>query len=255
MPAVDIPVPEDLAELLEAPKCLDVKFPPPHDLKITLPSGGSIKALQDMSKAIPSDCALNFSLMLQLAPLLAAMECPLKILKLLKPISDVITNLPAPPGPALVKEVADAAADLAPCFLSITPAGMIPFVRDILCFILSVLRCLIQQMKTLAGIVGGLSIRLASAEEEGNQALIETLECAQENSMTALAHMMKGLEPVTALLDLLAPMMSIAGVEAIQLPALGDADSVEGIEETITTLEEVVASIQSVVDGLGGCPA
>ena len=254
MPEIDIPVPDDLAEALAAPKCLDLKFPPPKELSITLPSGGNIKALQDMSKAIPSDCALNFSLMVQIAPLLASMHCPLKVLKLLKPISDIVTGLPAPPSPGLIKEVADAAADLAPCFLMLTPAGMIPFVRDILCLILSVLRCLIQQMKSLAEIMNGLTLRLKAAEEEGNEALIATLECAQENALVSAAHMMKGLEPVTTLLDLTAPMMSIAGVDAIKLPALGDAESAESMEETIGTLEEVVATIQQVVDALGGCP-
>lgn len=254
MPDVDIPIPEDLAEFLAAPKCPDLKFPPPKQLNITLPSGGQLKSVQNMAAAIPNDCSLNFSLMLQIAPLLAAMECPLKILKLLKPISDVITGLPKPPSPALIKEVADAAADLAPCFLMLTPAGMIPFVRDILCLVLSALRCLIQVMKTMAEMLGGLTLRLEAAKEEGNEALIETLECAQENSLLALSHMLKGIEPVTAILDLMEPMMSIAGVDAIKLPALGDADSIEAVEEAIAQLETIVQTIQSVVDALGGCP-
>ena len=92
--------------------------------------------------------------MLQIAPLLASMECVLKILKLLKPLVDVVTNLPMPPVKA-VQEFAKAAVDLAPCFLIPTPASMIPFVRDILCLILRVLNCLLGQLKTLMAMMGG----------------------------------------------------------------------------------------------------
>lgn len=254
MPNIDIPIPDDLQELLAAPKCLDLKLPEPKNLQVTLPSGGSLKALQDMGKSIPNDCSLSFSLMLQIAPLLASMECVLKILKLLKPVSDVITNLPTPPTPGVIKEIAEATADLAPCFLMVTPAGMIPFVRDILCLILAVLRCLIGQLKTLAEVMGGLTLQLKAAEDAGNQDLADTLKCAQENSLNSMAHLMQGMGPISGLLDLMAPMMSIAGVDAIKLPAMGDDASAEGISDTLETLEGVVETIQGVVDALGGCP-
>lgn len=254
MPELDIPVPDELAELLAAPKCADLEFPPPKTLQVSLPSGGTLKSIQDMSKAIPSDCALTASLMLQISPLLAAMDCPLKVLKLLKPISDVITGLPAPPSPALIKEVADAAVDLAPCFLMLTPAGMIPFVRDILCLVLAVLRCLISNLKSIAEIMNGLTIDLKAAEDAGNTALAETLKCAQKNSLNSMAHLMQGIEPIAAVLDLMSPMMSIAGVEAIKLPSFGDDQSAEALETALSTLETVVETIQGVVDALGGCP-
>ncbi|MDJ0653693.1 MAG: hypothetical protein QNJ40_06055 [Xanthomonadales bacterium] len=253
MPNIDIPVPEELSELLAAPKCLDVSLPPPKQLSVTLPSGGSLKSLQDMGKSIPTDCSLTFSLMLQISPLLASMDCLLKILKLLKPMSDAITSFP--PTPKVIKEVADAVADLVPCFAMLTPAGMIPFVRDILCLILAVLRCLIGQLNTLAEIMGGLTLQLKAAEEAGNKDLAETLKCAQENSLTSLAHLMQGMEPITAIMDLMAPMLSIAGVQAIQMPALGDDTSAEGIQQTTDTLQQVVDTIQGIVDGLGGCPS
>lgn len=249
---IDIPVSDELQKLMAAPKCLDLSLPAPQKLKITLPSGGSLTALQDIGKSIPTDCSLTFSLLLQIMPLMASMECVLKILKLLKPLSDAVTS--PPPGPGLIKEIVEAVADLAPCFLSITPAGMIPFVRDILCLILALLRCLIGQMKTIADIMGGLTISLKSAEDAGNQDLVATLKCAQENSMTSLQHLMNGFGPVAIILDLMAPMMSIAGVGAIKLPAMGDASSAEGLSKTMETLQGVVDTIQGVVDTLGGCP-
>lgn len=252
MPNIDIPVPDELAELMAAPKCIDLSLPPPKKMSITLPSGGNIQALHDLGKAIPTDCSLSFSLMLQIMPLLASMECVIKILKLIKPLSDIISGLPAPPSPKLLKDFADAVADLAPCFLSITPAGMIPFVRDILLLIIALLNCLIGQLKTLVELMSGLTIQLADAEASGNKDLAETIKCAQENSTAALAHVMNGFGPVGAVLDLLGPFMAIAGVSAIQMPALGSDSDVESLNKTLATLQDLVNTLQQIVDALPG---
>ncbi|MGI9333806.1 MAG: hypothetical protein ACR2RL_11710 [Gammaproteobacteria bacterium] len=185
-------------------------------------------------------------------PLMASMECVLKILKLLKPLSDAVTS--PPPTPALVKEIAEAVADLAPCFAMLTPAGMIPFVRDVLCLILKVLACLIGQLRTITELLGGLGVQLAAAQADDNAELVATLECAQHNAITSIGHALQGIEPVTAVLDLAAPFMSIAGVSEIKLPATGSAEDTEALGELITTLEQVVTTIQDVVDAIGGCP-
>ncbi|WP_419694218.1 hypothetical protein ACN2CC_26430 [Mesorhizobium muleiense] len=216
-----------------------------------MPTGGSLTALHDMGKAVPTDCSLSFSLMLQIMPLMASMECLLKVLKLLKPLSDAVTS--PPPTPALIKEIVEAVADLAPCFVAITPAGMIPFVRDILCLLLALLRCLIGQLKTLAEIMGGLTIQLEAAEASGNADLVSILKCAQENSLNSMQHLMNGFGPVGVILEMMSPMMSIAGVSAIKLPAMGDTSSTEGLNDVLTTLQTVVDTIQVAVDALGGC--
>ena len=52
----------------------------------------------------------------------------------------------------------------------------------------------------------------------------------------------------------MSPMMSIAGVSAIKLPALGDEASAESMSKTLDTLQQTVDTIQGVVDALGGCP-
>jgi hypothetical protein len=248
----DIPVPEKLQEALSAPRCLDFKLPPPEKLTVHLPSGASLTALNDLGKGIPNDCSLVFSLMLQIGPLLGSMECLLKILKLLKPLSEVVMSPAKLPG--LIDDIITAVGDLGECFLMLTPAGMIPFVRDILCLILKLLRCLIGQMKTIADLLSGLTIQLKSARAAGNDDLVATLECSRENALTSIQHLLQAFEPVSALLDLAGPFMSIAGVKAIQLPALGSATDVAAINETLGTLQGVVDTVQSVVDKLGGCP-
>jgi hypothetical protein len=254
MPNIDIPLSVDLNDALRLPPCNEIRVPLPKPLKIQLPTGGSIQAIADISKGIPSDCAMTFSLMVQIAPLLASMECLVKILKLLKPLVDVVSNLPMPPVKAL-QEFAKAAVDLAPCFLVPTPASMIPFVRDILCLILRVLNCLLGQLKTLVALMGSLRIQLDAARAAGNFELEEALQCAQENAEASGQHMTKAIEPIGVLLDLVGPMMGIAGVEPITLPSLGDQASLDALQSTIQTLQGVVGTIDIAVEALGGCPS
>ena len=251
MANVDIPVPDALQEALSNPPCVDLSLPEPKKLTLQLPTGTTFTSLNNAGQNVPNDCSLTFSLMLQVAPLMGSMECVLKILKLLKPLSDAVTS--PPPTPGLVKEIAEAVADLAPCFAMLTPAGMIPFVKDVLCLILKVLKCMIGQLKTISELMSGLSIQLELARADNNSELISTLECAQENALLAIGHSLQGVEPIKAIMDLAAPFMSIAGVGAIQLPAIGSAADTESLNEVIAQLESVVTSVDEVANTLGGC--
>lgn len=253
MAQVDIPVPESLREALSAPLCLDLSLPAPKKLTIQLPSGAALTSLSNIGQNIPNDCSLTFSLMMQIMPMMASMECVLKILKLLKPLSDAVTS--PPPTPKLIADIAKAVADLAPCFLMLTPAGMIPFVRDVLCLILKVLSCLIGQLKTIGNLLGGLAITLKDARAQNNDELAATVECAQQNAITSMGHLMQGLGPIQAIMDLASPFMSIAGVAEIKLPAIGSSSDMEGLNKVVNQLDEVVKTIQQIVDGLGGCPS
>jgi hypothetical protein len=253
MAQVDIPVPESLREALSAPVCLDLSLPPPEKITIQLPSGAALTSLSNLGQNIPNDCSLTFSLMLQIMPMMASMECVLKILKLLKPLSDAVTS--PPPTPKLIGDIAKAVSDLAPCFLMLTPAGMIPFVRDVLCLILKVLNCLIGQLKTIGNLLAGLAITLEDARASGNDELAATIECAQQNAITSMGHLMQGLGPIEAILDLASPFMSIAGVAEIKLPAIGSASDVQSLNAVIAQLDDAVKTIQQIVDALGGCPS
>lgn len=250
MPEIDIPLDVDLNDLLGLPPAEEIKLPAPEPLKITLPTGGSIQALTDISKGIPTDCSMTFNLMLQIAPLLGAFECIVKMLKLLKPLIDVVDGLPVPPVKA-IQEFAKAAVDLAPCLLIPTPANMIPFVRDILCLILKMLKCLLGQLKTLLGIMNGLQLQLPLAA--GNGELTKLIECAQENANTSAQHLVQAIEPIGVILELVGPFMGIAGVEPIVLPTFGSDTDIESLETTIQSLQGVVGTLEIVTDALGGC--
>ncbi|MEA2573298.1 MAG: hypothetical protein QOH93_596 [Chloroflexia bacterium] len=253
MPNIDIIVEPDLQRLFELPPCNIIQLPQPSPLSITLPTGGSLKAITDMSKGIPNDCSMTFNLLLQIAPLLASMECLLKILKLLKPLIDVVNGLPVP-SPKVISDFAKAAVDLAPCLLIPTPLSLIPFVRDILCLILQMLRCLIGQLKTVIGVMGGLALQLNLAQEASNDELVDAIKCAQDNASISAATLGKSLQPITSILEMLAPVMGIAGVPTIQIPAIGSQTDLQSLQQTVQTLETLVITIQQIVDALGGCP-
>src|SRR4029453_17343833 len=93
MPNIDIELEPELEQLFELPPCNIVSLPEPSPITINLPTGGSLKAITDISKAIPNDCSMTFNLMVQIAPLLASMDCLLKILGLLKPLVDMMDAL------------------------------------------------------------------------------------------------------------------------------------------------------------------
>lgn len=254
---MDVPLTENLNELLELPKCVDIKLPKPKPLKITLPTGGSIKAFSDLSKGIPNDCALTFSLMLQIAPFLAASECLFKLLGLIAPLIDVIKGLGPPPdviklGSAIPKFL-KAAEKLAPCLLAITGAPLIPFIKDLLCLIIKALNCLLGQLKTLLGIMNGITLQLATARADGNADLIATLECAKENANTQAQHLTAAIEPIGVILELASPLMEVAGVGPIKLPGVGSETDIQSLQGLVKTLQSIIATLTIAADALGGC--
>lgn len=252
MPNIDIQIQPDLQALMNLPPCDQIRLPAPSPISVQLPTGAFLKSFEDISKGIPTECSMTFNLLVQIAPLLASMECIVKILKLLKPLIDVINGLPVPPIKA-IQDFAKAAADLVPCFLIPTPANLIPFIRDILCLVLKVLRCFLGQMETVIGLLGGLQIQISAAQAAGNTDLLNALQCAQENGQTSAQHLTSSIEPIGIILDLIGPLMGIAGVQPIQLPSMGKQTDVQALQQGVQTMQSVVATIQSVVDTLGGC--
>jgi hypothetical protein len=198
-----------------------------------------------------------FNLMLQLAPFMAATECLFKLLALIAPLIDVVKGLGPPPDPIklgqAIPKFLKAAADLAPCLLVVTGAPLIPFIRDLLCLIIKALNCFVDQLESILGVMSGLTLDLSNAISSGNTELQRTLECAQENAAIAADHLTKSVEPIGVILKMAGPLMGLAGVPAIELPALGSETDVESLEETIKTMKQVIGTLQIAVDAIGGC--
>lgn len=252
--AIDLDISIDLAEALELPECQDIELPKPELPQITLPTGGTLKAVADISKGIPSDCSLNLNLLVQLAPLLGSIECLVKLLKLIKPLIDIVQGLPVPPVKA-IEDFVKAADDLSDCLLIPTPAVMIPFVRDILCLVLKILQCVIDQLSSIVELMGGLAIQLEAAEAEGNTDLARVIGCAQKNAELSAQNAIESLGSVGVILELVGPFLGIAGVEVIKLPAFTSDSDLQALNQTLQALQSLVDTVQAVVDAppINGC--
>jgi hypothetical protein len=257
----EIEISADLAKLFELPACNDISLPKPQKLEITLPTGGSLKAITDASKAIPNDCSLVASLLIQLAPFLASIDCLFKLLGLVGPLIDVVKGVGPPPDPIklgkAIPKFIEAAEKVIPCVLVVTGAPLIPFLRDILCLILKILGCIIQSLDSLIGIMSGLTLRITEAKAGGNTALLKALECAQGNAATAAQHMANSIDAVAVILELSGSLMGLAGLPQVQLPKLGSQSDIESLKKAVTALKDAKKVIQEVVDLpiVGGCPA
>jgi hypothetical protein len=253
---IDITVSSDLQELFDLPSCEEIKLPSPDPLTLNLPLGGAMKAMADISKGIPNDCSLTFSLMVQIAPFLASIQCLLNVLNLLKPLIDIINGLTSfPPSPP-VQAIADFAKAVPPVLecIPIPPfTNIILFIRDLLCLILKVLKCLLDQLKSIMNTMVSIEQQLQAATALGNAELIAALQCAQQNAETQAQQLTKSIEPVSVLLNLAGSFMALAKIQPITIPSFGDQADLQSLNQVVQTLQGVVATIQTVVDTLGGC--
>lgn len=252
MAAIDIPLSSDLLDLIKVPSASDLALPMPVELKITLPTGGMLMAPVDISKGVPTPAAATAALMGQLGPLLGSMECLLRILALLKPLIDVIKGLPFPPAKA-IQDFAKAAADIIPCFGVVLPTSLIPFIKDILCVIHTMLRGIVDGLKSIITTAEQIASQMAIAEKTGNDELKEALEAAMDNTMTSGSHLMASLGPIGALLGLVEPVMGLAGVEPFKLPAMGAPADASALKSALDALEGVSDALGQVTLALGGC--
>jgi hypothetical protein len=245
---IDIALPDELTAALTPPDCLDLRLPKPSMPQLKLPTGMTLKGLADVTRGIPTDCSMNFSIMLQLAPMMASMECLLKVLKFLGAIiksakkGDVFSLLP---------DIVQGAEDLMPCVLMATPAGLFCFIKDLLLLIARLLRCTLTALKSIVDIMGGLKLDIATALQEGNDEQLAALQCAQENAGIAADSTMRSLEPIMVLLQLADPFLEIAGVSLdVTIPSGVSSDDLEAMQNLVQTLTSVVSAIETVAQGI-----
>jgi hypothetical protein len=251
MPNIDVKLPDDIRAQLEMPRCLDIKIPKPELPQIRLPTGATIKGIADITKGVPSDCSLNFNLVLQLGPLLASIQCLVKLLALIAPLIDVIKALPDPMKIAqAMPKFVKAAEDLAPCLLIPTPLALLPFIGDILRLIIKMLHCLTQELRSIVNLIGGLELKIAAAQQDGNAELLATLNCARESADAAMQSTMMGIEPIKVILDLIQPLLGMAGVDPIEIPGIASPQDLQQLNDVLTTLDNVTATLQLVADAL-----
>jgi hypothetical protein len=251
--AIDVPLPDNVKEYLAQPHCIDLALPKPSKVEVCLPLGGRIQGLVDATKEIPDDCALTFSLLLQLGPIMASIECLIKVLKLIKPLIDVIKAVPDPIKLGqVVPDFIKAAEDVLPCVLQVT-LGVPMFVRDLLLLIAKVLHCIAGTLKSIAGLMGGIQLSIATAQKNGNGELLAQLQCAQENAQNQAAAAMSSIDVIASILSLAEPFLGIAGVSPITLPTGGSVEDAQSLETTAETLLQVSQTLITIAEALPGC--
>jgi hypothetical protein len=216
------------------------------DLEISLPYGASLQAFRDFSKGVPDDCALINNLLVQLAPLLGSMACLVKVLKSLEAVKGWLEDATTPDKLLSgAVDVVESLADLAPCFLAVTPAGIAPFIKDILLAIIKLLRCIIQSITSILDFQAGLDFNAA----EGNPVMIAQLECAQANASETMAHSLAALGPIGPLLDLVAPLLEIVGL-SLETPPMDEIMGMTDVSDAIDQIDAVIGQIETVVEAL-----
>ena len=248
MSTIDIPLPDSLTSALKQPVCLDLSLPKPEMPTLTLPTGAVLKGIADFSRGIPTECSMNFSLALMIAPIMASMQCLLDILKFLKSIIDAAKP---PPNPVdVVNAFAKGITALEHCLGLVTPAGICPFVKSLLLLITRMLHCVLDALESAVEALDRLELSIATALKEGNTDEYAALQCAMQNAETAAAGALTSIEPVAALLQIAEPFLSIANVKIDPLPDVSGSSGVAGLKLAVETLTPIVATIERIAGAL-----
>lgn len=217
-----------------------VKIPKLKIPSVKLPLGGELKGFADFSASVPTDCTLTFSLLAQLAPLLASISCLLKVLKVLASLKEFASN-PLTKGPDLIATIDGAAG----CITAVTvPAlSIIPSIKGILQLIISFLNCFISQLESIVNLQA--NIDLESAKD--NPVLLASLSCAQDNAQASMDNLMASLEPIEPLIAAVNTLGEfVPGFPKIELSI--DLSSGQDRVQVISDLKQKITSLEAVID-------
>jgi hypothetical protein len=250
MSTIDITLPPALAVPLKPPLCAEfgLAAPPATLATVTLPMGATLTGIADFTRGIPSDCAMNFSLIAMIAPIMASLTCPLALLKL---VGDLINAAKPPPNPvALLTVLTDAEAALADCLSLVTPAGICPFVKTVLLLIVSMLNCFLQALNSVVNLMDGLSPQIDLATQNGNTDQLAELHCALQNAQSTAAGTLSSIQPLTSLLQIAQPFFSIVGVSLGPMPSVSGELDIAPLKQLINDLAPVVSGVQAALQAV-----
>jgi hypothetical protein len=150
---------------------------------------------------------LVHSLMLQLMPALASMDCFFKVLKVVQALTDLGNLKPEDIPLGLIKKlgnVADAAVKCAGCFVVF--ANIPIMIVDILRLIVAYLKCIIEAVNSALKFRVGIDLNSA----QGNPVLLASLNCAQDNANISIAQLTEVLAVIEPLLKIMENLMKSA---------------------------------------------
>jgi hypothetical protein len=204
-----------------------IQLPPGGSFSITLPFGGQLTSVIDLSKGPPTDCTLIHGLMLQLGPALAGIQCILKLLKVVTALTKI--------SPTSLGDIISAATDFV--------AHCVPLPITFACTILDIIRLLIKYLKCIISAILSIlefkvGIDLNAAKD--NPVLLLSLQCAQGNADGSITSLKDALLIIDSLLTLIQPILEAA--ESV-LP--------DSIKQGLNTISEIKSTLDSIVQAGG----
>jgi hypothetical protein len=255
MSTIDIALPDELTQALTPPSCLDLSLPKvasPDAASVTLPTGTAIQGMADLTRGIPTDCSLQLNLMLQLAPMMASMDCVLKILKFIGEIVKVLENFSPTSIASSVSDILSAAKDVLKCVgIAVPGPPECTFVKGLLKLIATMLLCVVTELDSILKLLGGLQLQLSAAQSAGNNDLVQALQCAQQNAQKSAEGTMQSVQPVMVLLSLAGAFLELANVKLdISIPAAVPADDLAAMQSMLDDIGAVAKVIKEVAEAM-----
>jgi hypothetical protein len=216
---------------------------------IKLLGGAEIKGVMDLSLGPPSDCRLTFSLLVQLAPLLASMACLFKILNVILKLKDFAEGATDPLNklPKAVPGLLEAIGELTECIPPMQIPQLVIMIKGMLQLVVSFLNCFIEQLESIINFQAQIDFKVA----EGNPLLIAELKCAKQNAQVSMDNLMLSLQPLEPIFKTLTMVAGIAQVP-LKLPDLSKISAGQVDIQAISDLKQTISSLKQVVDSLPG---
>jgi hypothetical protein len=253
MATIDIALPDELTQALSPPVCLDLSLPKVGSSSLTLPTGVSLQGMADFTRGIPTDCSMNLNLMLQLAPMMASMECLLRILKFIGVVVGVLKGITNPASIlSAVPKIVSAADDLVKCLgIAIPGVPICTFIKDLLLLISTMLLCVVKELDSILKILSGLQLQISIAEANGNTDLLAALNCAQQNAQTSAEGAMQSMQTIVVLLTLAGTFMELAQINLnVTIPSAVPANDLQAMQTLLDDLGAAATVIKEVAEAL-----
>jgi hypothetical protein len=208
---------------------------------VTLPIAGKLEGAADFTLATPSDCSVSFSLLAQLTPLLANLECVAKILGIVVALKKFATN-PLSKGPDLIKSIDEAKGCLTPFLI---PQFCIALsIYDVLQLILNILGCLIEQVESLITVEAKFDWDAAQSDP----LFTASLACANSNVKNSMQNLDKSMESINLTLEILKGLLGLASLDTVvEIPK---KISLKGKDPTgiLDALNDLKQTLQGLLD-------
>ena len=234
-------------------------FPkPPQQRTIQLPTGASLTGAVELPKGLNEQCTVAFNLMLQLGPFLASIQCLLQVLQFVNDVITVARDVkdkltPVPDIGGIVNDIEKVISDgdkLARCFGWVLPAiPLCSFIKDLLTMVHDFIACVLELLDSVLRQQLQLRIKMADADREGNQELLDVLHLAEDNMTATMGQAMQSMGPVLTLLQLIGGSLEVVGAGALALPSIDELTGGE-IEQSIQVVKDLNQAIGVVIEAL-----